>query len=119
MSATRTSLNLSSRATAKAAAAESAKRVTTRNDEPGNTESVNSSIARSSSCKTGAAGFAGRKSKSCLSTTSTEKVRGLLCSECNAGLGLLGDSIEGVQKALEYLRRYEVRKMRNHSRESA
>lgn len=33
----------------------------------------------------------------------TGKVRGLLCVTCNTGLGKLGDSIEGIQKALQYL----------------
>lgn len=34
----------------------------------------------------------------------TDKVRGLLCNKCNAGLGMLGDNIEGLQAALKYLR---------------
>lgn len=34
----------------------------------------------------------------------TGKVRGLLCSNCNLGLGKLGDSIESVGKALAYLK---------------
>ena len=29
--------------------------------------------------------------------------RGLLCSKCNNGLGMLGDTIEGLLKAIEYL----------------
>ena len=33
----------------------------------------------------------------------TNKVRGLLCVKCNAGLGLLGDNITGLQRALKYL----------------
>lgn len=33
----------------------------------------------------------------------TGKVRGLLCSGCNTGLGQLGDNIEGLKKALYYL----------------
>mgnify|MGYP003109650548 FL=1 len=33
----------------------------------------------------------------------TNKVRGLLCSRCNKGLGLLGDSILAVKSALKYL----------------
>jgi len=31
--------------------------------------------------------------------------RGWLCNRCNMGLGNLGDSVEGVEKALAYLRR--------------
>lgn len=34
---------------------------------------------------------------------STGKLRGLLCNNCNTGLGALGDNIEGVAKALNYL----------------
>ena len=33
----------------------------------------------------------------------TGKVRGILCTSCNVGIGLLGDNIEGVEKALRYL----------------
>ena len=33
----------------------------------------------------------------------TKEVRGLLCDTCNRGLGLLGDSIERIRAALEYL----------------
>lgn len=33
----------------------------------------------------------------------TGKVRGLLCSGCNRALGMLGDSVAGVRRALEYL----------------
>jgi SNF2 family DNA or RNA helicase len=33
----------------------------------------------------------------------TDKVRGLLCQKCNKGIGLLGDSPEILQKAIEYL----------------
>ena len=35
----------------------------------------------------------------------TMEVRGLLCQPCNLGLGKLGDNIEGVENALNYLRR--------------
>jgi len=31
------------------------------------------------------------------------KVRGILCSGCNTGLGQLGDNVEGLKKALYYL----------------
>jgi hypothetical protein len=33
----------------------------------------------------------------------TGKVRGVLCTMCNTGLGKLGDSVEGLTRALEYL----------------
>lgn len=32
-------------------------------------------------------------------------VRGLICTMCNKGLGLLGDSVEGLEKAIKYLRK--------------
>lgn len=34
----------------------------------------------------------------------TKKVRGLLCQQCNAGLGLLQDSISVLQAAIQYLK---------------
>jgi hypothetical protein len=36
---------------------------------------------------------------------STGQVRGVLCSSCNTGLGKLGDTIEGLQRAITYLER--------------
>ena len=33
----------------------------------------------------------------------TNKVRGLLCNECNRGMGLLKDSVDILQKAIAYL----------------
>ena len=33
----------------------------------------------------------------------TGEVRGLLCFNCNTGLGKLGDSVDGLQRALDYL----------------
>jgi len=35
----------------------------------------------------------------------TNKVRGLLCQKCNSGIGFLGDSVEGLEKAVNYLKR--------------
>lgn len=35
----------------------------------------------------------------------TGKVRGLLCNNCNRGLGLLKDSTEVIKNAIKYLRR--------------
>lgn len=32
------------------------------------------------------------------------KVRGLLCNRCNRALGLLGDSVDLLQKAIVYLK---------------
>jgi hypothetical protein len=37
----------------------------------------------------------------------TGKFRGWLCTACNLALGKLGDSIEGLERALAYLRRFE------------
>mgnify|MGYP003629986038 CR=1 FL=1 len=36
----------------------------------------------------------------------TKEFRGWICRFCNAGIGLLGDDINGVTKALQYLRRH-------------
>lgn len=33
----------------------------------------------------------------------TGRVRGLLCTSCNTAIGKLGDSIEGIQAAMDYL----------------
>lgn len=35
----------------------------------------------------------------------TGQFRGWLCTRCNTGLGLLGDTIETVERALNYLKR--------------
>lgn len=37
---------------------------------------------------------------------STGKFRGWLCAGCNLGIGKLGDDLESVKKALEYLERH-------------
>jgi protein-arginine kinase activator protein McsA len=37
----------------------------------------------------------------------TGKVRGLLCTDCNRGIGSLKDNKELLQKALDYLNKYE------------
>jgi hypothetical protein len=37
----------------------------------------------------------------------TNKFRGRLCSPCNQALGILGDTIEGLQRAVDYLRGYK------------
>jgi len=34
----------------------------------------------------------------------TGKIRGLLCNSCNLGIGKLGDTIEKLKKAIDYLR---------------
>lgn len=38
----------------------------------------------------------------------TNRIRGLLCRRCNTGIGMLGDTIEGVQKAVTYLGKRET-----------
>jgi hypothetical protein len=35
----------------------------------------------------------------------TKKIRGWICDQCNTGLGKLGDNIEGLKKALDYLKK--------------
>ena len=37
----------------------------------------------------------------------TLQFRGWLCSKCNTGIGKLGDNIQGLNKALAYLRKVE------------
>ncbi len=36
----------------------------------------------------------------------TGKVRALLCIRCNTGLGMFKDTVEGLQRAINYLRRF-------------
>ena len=38
---------------------------------------------------------------------STNKIRGLLCRNCNSGIGLLGDTVDGLQKAIQYLLQFK------------
>jgi hypothetical protein len=37
----------------------------------------------------------------------TGQLRGLLCNKCNRGIGYLNDDVNLVQKAMEYLKRYD------------
>jgi len=37
---------------------------------------------------------------------STKEVRGLLCRMCNKSIGSLGDTVEGLQKAIDYLEKH-------------
>jgi len=39
----------------------------------------------------------------------TGVVRGRLCHSCNVGIGMLGDTIEGLESAIRYLQRSELR----------
>lgn len=38
--------------------------------------------------------------------TKTDKFRGWVCNNCNVGMGNLGDTVEGLQKAMDYLNRH-------------
>jgi len=38
----------------------------------------------------------------------THTFRGWLCQSCNVGLGNLGDNVEGVTKAIEYLNNAKI-----------
>jgi recombination endonuclease VII len=38
----------------------------------------------------------------------SSKVRGILCMHCNTALGILGDSVEAIQKVLRYLQKVSV-----------
>ena len=38
----------------------------------------------------------------------TGKVRGLICHGCNVGLGLLGDTVAGLERTIAYLKREVV-----------
>ncbi len=37
----------------------------------------------------------------------TDKIRGLLCDKCNRCLGLLDDSVDIIESAVRYLRKYQ------------
>jgi hypothetical protein len=39
----------------------------------------------------------------------TKKVRGLLCSRCNCGIGLLREDINILENAIKYIKHYEVK----------
>ena len=42
----------------------------------------------------------------------TGLIRGLLCNHCNLAIGMLGDNLEGLMKALNYLEKHELTKER-------
>lgn len=45
----------------------------------------------------------------------TDVVRGLLCAMCNQGIGMLGDTLEAVERAAAYLRSHAERVARNET----
>jgi hypothetical protein len=45
----------------------------------------------------------------------TGKIRGILCNNCNAGLGMFKDNPEWCEKAAEYLRTADTGHVANHS----
>lgn len=38
----------------------------------------------------------------------TGKIRGLLCKQCNIGLGMFKDSTESLENAIEYLNKNKI-----------
>lgn len=38
----------------------------------------------------------------------TQKIRGLLCGQCNTGLGMFGDNIEWLRSAIKYLQEDKI-----------
>lgn len=43
-------------------------------------------------------------------TTGVEAFRGVLCRACNGAIGILGDTLSDVNRAVAYLKRYERKK---------
>jgi len=37
----------------------------------------------------------------------TKKIRGVLCNNCNVGLGFFKDNVSSLQNAIKYLAKYE------------
>ena len=59
-------------------------------------------------CQDGVCGICGKDKRLMVDHDhKTGKVRGLLCSSCNRGLGALGDEEIGLHRAIEYLQRSE------------
>jgi hypothetical protein len=42
----------------------------------------------------------------------TGKFRGWICDKCNIGIGKLGDDVEGIQRAIDYLNRVKDREIK-------
>lgn len=40
---------------------------------------------------------------------STDQIRGILCLNCNSGIGMLGDNLKGLQNAVAYLEAHDTR----------
>ena len=45
----------------------------------------------------------------------TDEPRGLLCHKCNTAIGLLGDSVELLQSAIDYLNKYKSKESNSSS----
>lgn len=60
-------------------------------------------------CKAGIEEWGGEKGNtSCIDHDhKTNKVRGLLCSKCNLGIGMFEDNSENLKNAIEYLKGVE------------
>ncbi len=53
----------------------------------------------------GGPGIAGASQRNIDHCHDTGKIRGILCWECNSGIGKLGDTVAGLQNAINYLER--------------
>ena len=61
-------------------------------------ETYNDKICGTIECKTG-------RALSVDHCHSTSKIRGLLCANCNTALGLMGDDVVRMRKAIKYLKK--------------
>ena len=49
----------------------------------------------------------------------SEVIRGLLCCDCNTGIGKLREDVNALSNAIEYLRKYSITDTNNEAEKSA